>query len=362
MDDFDSARVRDRGRWILIDARFQLLAVGDDLYPGLSPKSHLDPTARHILLPRVREAVTTRLEREAAVLDDGRRWVTRVVPVLGAASGMALAVLAYYGPVDTEVPQPPLVGSWEWHVTPPGPDQEMRTYWSQELFRIYGIDPPQAHIDPETGWRFWEGAQFFDELVADSSRAELRRVLDEFRAATNTDALHVAFYQVRNHQSGELQHMRLAGRTYITSQAGDRWVRGFSHRVDPSRVTEQPSSSRYLIDAAFRLSKEPLMAVETRYEHIYMTSENVLELGIWLPGDRHLPAMCHPEDLSALRALLSQAVKRPDEQIAPATIRFAVVGGGWTALELTGIGVRMSGEEPHHVLCRVARAVNAARG
>lgn len=84
----------------------------------------------------------------------------------------------------------------------------------------------------------------------------------------------------------------------------------------------------------------------------------IAELGLWLPLHRHLPTMCHPDDLHQLRWFLKDALSHPTATAGPVRARFATAdGGGWQTLTIGGAGVRLSNvDDPHHVLCRVKLA------
>lgn len=338
-------------QWVVIDTRFQLLAVGNGLFRGSSPRTALDITARRVLLPRIRQAIMDSAARTETVTDGPRRLSVRIVPVLGPVSGAPLAVMGCYGDDPSRFPQEPLIGAWEWRVTPPGPDQEMRTYWSTSLYDVYAIPPPATPDLTGPSWKCWEGPEWLDRLIVDSDRVEMRRVLDEFIAAT-TDALFIHSYRVRNPATGEIHRLRLAGRSYV-ADVGPKWFRGTSMRIDhlSPDANLSPSSQTYL-DAAFAVASDPLCAVDTVYEHIYMTSSRFGDLGIELPPHRHLPQMVHPDDLADLRAWLASTAASQSKLSGPVEVRFAS-RDGWKPLSLTGTGVRLAEGEPHHVLCRV---------
>lgn len=338
----------------------QLLAVGDRLYPGNSPRPVLDATARNILLPRIRsvlEDVRPR-PRETEVLDGGDRLTVHVHPIHGAFSGQVLAVLGCYAPVDTPVPEKPLVGSWEWRVMPPGPGQEMRTFWNRELWDVYGIKRPERP-DGSPDWAFdwWDGPQWLDEVVVDSDRVGMRQVLDNALKAEADDLFRFTF-RSRSPQTGEIHRLRLAGRSYVAdAETPPFWFRGTTMRIDhvPEPYLESPSGEKAFIDAIFAVSRDPLFAIDTTYEHIYLTSRSFATLDVSLPPHRHLPALCHPEDLPAVRAMLATATQDPGTPVGPVTVRLTA-NPGWRLLELTGTGVRLADGEPHHVLCRARRA------
>jgi hypothetical protein len=342
----DSERWRHAGHWILLDARFHLLAVGQALYQGTSPR--LDAVARRILLPRMRSASVDRRPRTQTLEDFGRRWTVRVQPIVGPASGQLLAVLGCYGSADRELPAPPLVGGWEWRVSPPGPDQLMRIYWSPESFEVYGYPQPEG---PGPHW--WEAPQWLDEVVADAHRAGIQRVLEKFLTATS-DGLLIHSFAARSADGGRV-HLRLAGRRDVTAPGDDIWLRGVTMRLKyPGETDTNANDVPGYLDAAFVLSRDPLCAIDTLYEHVYLTSAHFADLGVALPSHRYLPEMCHPDDLPLLRAMLEKATADTSVASPAVRVRLAGVDGTWKELEVQGSGIRLTADQPHHVLCRVA--------
>ncbi len=348
----EQERRRHADQWVLVDARLQMLRAGTALYHGVSPRAGLDVTARHVLIPQIRDAV--RHGQECTGTDEygGRHWDYRVIPIHGPVIGTPLAILGCYGPDAAAFPEPPLVGAWEWRITPPGPDQQMRTYWSPELFDVYGIDRPA-----DTSAQHWEGPQWIDELIVETDRPEIRRQLDRFIAAT-TDGLFLHVYRTNNPATGQTQRLRLAGRSYRGNHSAPSWFRGVSARVDDESEVEAPPGTHDFINAAFRVSRDPLCAIDTTYEHLYMTSQNFGSLEVALPTHRYLPEMVHPDDLEPLRGLLTSAASRPERTVGPARIRFRHASGtGWHALDVVGNGMHLADcDDPHHVLCRVTIA------
>lgn len=354
MKDPDSERVRCQHaeQWIVVDSRFQLLSIGAALYHGVSPRTGLDVTARHVLLPYMREAIRDGQEFAGSRKYGDQCWTLRVIPVRGPVLGQPLAVLGCYGPAASSFQDPPLVGAWEWRVMPPGPDQQMRAIWSPELFDVYGIERPT-----DKGSRCWQGPQWIDELIVEADRPEIRSQLDRFLAAT-TDGLFLHTYRVRAPSTGATHRLRLAGRAYVTEAGPPWWFRGVSARIDHIPAEATPAGANDFINAAFQISADPLCAIDTVYEHLYMTSKGFGDLGVGLPAHRHLPEMVHPEDLHALRRFLEAAAAHGEGQAGPVRLRFADSSNtGWRVLDVVGARVRLSdSDDPHHVLCRVTAA------
>lgn len=345
--DREAERSRHAGHWVVLDARFHLLAIGQTLYQGTSARSSLDATARRVLLPAMRASYVDRRPRADTLRDLGRGWVIGVHPIFGPVSGHPVAMLGCYGPAGSPLPEPPLIGSWEWHVTPPGIGQRMRLYWTRDTFAVYDIPAPAGD-----GPFWWETPQWLDEIVVDPHRTNVRRVLETFLTATSDTLLTHAF-AARSPATGQVHHVRLAGSRDVTAPGPDIWLRGVTIRLAHASGIGPSEDSPSYFDAAFALACDPLCAIDTVYEHLYLTSGRFTDLGVALPAHRHLPEMCHPDDLPALRAMLKQAITCTSTLTAPVRVRLKAASGGWRPVEMVGSGVRLGDEAPHHVLCRV---------
>jgi hypothetical protein len=341
------------GKWMLIDSgKLQLLSIGSALYQGISSRTVRDPTARQVLIPQMRNAATDNQERGGLSRYGGRVWRSRVVPLLTPLTKQPVAVLGCYVPEHAELPPLPLVGSWEWRITPPGPGQQMRSYWSPALYDIYDIPQPGSGEPGSPPQSWWEGAQWFDELILDSDRAEVRRVVDG-AIHFKTDDLFFQTYRVRSQKTGKVHRIRGTGRRYFDQDSDDTLLRGVSVRIEEEATTTGAlPSTAGIMDAAFALSNDPLCAIDNEYENIYLTSPNFAGLGIECPPDRFLPTMAHPEDMGLLRNFLADVLARPGKVAGPVHIRFVALGGGWRTVVIRGTGMQIS-SGAHHVLCRM---------
>lgn len=340
---------------MLVDTRMRLIAIGDDQFDGHSPRSAMDLVGRVGLLPSLKQCALDGRSRDIRATVKDRPWSVHVRGITAPTSGVPLAVHGCYVAEGDPVPPPPTVGSWEWEISPPGPNQVMRTYWSPDLYRLHGMRPrPREEYGSDWDVSGWEGPQWLDELLVPADRAEMRRIIDRAITAP-TDALLTHTYRVRSPDTGETRHLRFAGQRWIQQGANEPpwWWRGITLRL-PSGVgpAERPATAP-LLDATFTLSRDPLFAVDVDYEHLYLTSRSFADLGLAVPANRHLPSMCHPDDLTALRTMLHACARSAGSTDTRHTIqiRLANRDNGWTALTISGVGVLLGDTTPH-VLCR----------
>ncbi|MFJ8815276.1 PAS domain-containing protein [Amycolatopsis thermoflava] len=323
-----------RDRWILLDSRMQLVVVGDELQQGTSAR-RLDPTARDLLLPRAREVLRTARPLVGAAHHSGRRWQIEVRPVIGAGTGGVLGVQAIYGHRD--LPPRPLVGGWEWRVPAPDSGETVRAYWSPEVFALYGI--PQMRS-------CWEGARFLDEVLSGSCRVRMRELLAKALRA-GPDLHVIEEFSARNHTSGAVMSLRMAGRAEPAGPDGVRWIRGLTHFAPRSRHAggEQPD----LLAAVFADPEAALGVIDPAYRQIWMTSANFGRLlGVRLPSTRSLADVCHAEDAPALQDLIERVPRCGAGTLH--RVRFTAPHGSWRALEVSVTPTRIGGEI--HVLGR----------
>lgn len=127
---------------------------------------------------------------------------------------------------------------------------------------------------------------------------------------------------------------------------------GLAYRV-PHRGAR--SAAAPLLDAVLEVSRDLLLAVDSRDECVYLTSRAFAALPLAVPASAHLPSMCHRDDAQAVRELIrSGAHDQRGHSGATITVKLATTDGGWMTVTLTGTAV-----SPHDkntsadVLCRV---------
>lgn len=341
------------GKWVLIESPKALLSIGARHYSGQSPRTALDLVAGYTLLPAMRLAALDAADMTIEKQWKQRTWRVRVRSVLGPATGAVLAVHGCYVPAGHEIPAEPLVGGWEWRISPPGPEQAMRVFWSEDMYRLCGMRPQHQTNAPRYGSSHgWEGAQWLEELLVPSERAEMRRIIDRMLKSAD-ESLITHDFAIRSPET-ECEHLlRFAARRSAPEDDGSWWWRGVS--MGRARETTDALPRRAaepILDAVFRTTDEVMFVVDVDYEHVYLSTDSFRTLGLALPDDRHLPTMCHPDDLSDLRQALAAAHRGQAPTAVP--VRMAAGSGEWIPLLLTSATV-----DPGHdlgtgqVLCRL---------
>lgn len=322
-----------RNRWVLLDGRLALLAIGDEKHRGVSARSRLDPTARDLLLPRVREALRTGSPTRAHTSHSGRRWEVEVHPVVGTATGSIVGVQAIYGDA---LPERPLVGAWEWRVPAPTSGEAPRICWSPELFTLHGLPNPSRATGVYPAGPWWEGARYLDEVWSGSARLRMRELLTTMTRSVD-DSLVLEEFPVREALTDRWVTLRMAGRPDLAHRGPVRWLRGLAHRVTVS--VEQTD----LLSAVFANPGSPIGVIDPAYRNLWMTSTGFdRRLGVWLPPTRSVVDMCHRDDLAHFSDLLERVAQGGAATLH--RVRFATPDRGWRALEVSATSTRINDE------------------
>ncbi|MFC4859181.1 hypothetical protein [Actinophytocola glycyrrhizae] len=337
---------RHQGKWILVDADLQhLWAIGTNLYPAHSASGSLDTIGRRGLLPALRAAVTTRHPIDRTIPLLGSTWRVRAIPLLGVVSNTPIGVLGTYDTETTELSEPPVVGTWEMPITPPGPGQQLHSHVSPQMYEAYGVPANKPRI--ATSQRI-DTSQWKDDLLALADRPRSRAFFTMLLTDVEPELKFFDFTAAPPGTS-ERYALRCTGRRFDDN--GRIWLRGLTFRRPSTPVPDAP---RHL-EAVLALSRDPIWMIDSLYEVVYLSTDNLNTHDLKKFPTRALADMCHADDLPALRAQLRWASTHLGRPSQPVLVRFALEPGGWRQLELQLAGVRIAGNITG-VWCRVSAA------
>lgn len=335
---------RHHGKWILTDADLHhLWAIGPNLYPGHAVSGALDTVGRRGLLPALRAAVDTRRPVDRTIHLLGAAWRVHAIPLLGVVSHTPIGVLGIYDSPTAELSEPPVVGTWEMPVTPPGPGQQLHSHVSPQMYEVYGVPAHERRI--ATSERI-DTSQWKDDLLTLADRPRSRAF---FTTILTDPEPELKFFDFTAAPPGthERYALRCTGRRYEDS--GDAWIRGLTFRRFPTPVPDEP---RHL-EAVLALSRDPFWMIDPLREVIYLSTDNLATHDLKKVPTRPLADLCHPDDLPHLRAQLEWASEHLGQLSEPVHARFAVASGGWRRLEIQMVAVRISAESTD-IWCRVS--------
>lgn len=323
---------RNEGRWLLLDARQRLLAIGSSLFHGQSPRSYVDPISRRLLLPAAAEVADSGEALDMVRHDNDRAlWIT-VRPVIGR-SGAVHALLAAYVDADRELPPAPKIGTWEWDAP------RLRTYWDRDLFDIYGFDPQ------DDTRQYWESPEWFG-LLDQGGYPQMREVLARFQSASD-EHLIIHMFRVARARDGELTTLRLAGRA-VLEDGTPRWFRGITMPVDGFQFeVDELFREQQFLDAALQLCPNPMAVIDLMDLRIYLTNATWKKSDILAPADMHLETITHPDDFERFVDFMRAAPAVPSQTMAETRARFAVEGG-WRECAVSAVRVANSHESTLH--------------
>lgn len=248
-------------------------------------------------------------------------------------SKTTVGVFAGVFPVDTELPEPPLVGSWEWVVMIDGGRiADRRTYWAPELYRLYEVEDAAAQKS-EGSWAVdvWGG-----ELVAESDQLRFFSSLRDGYWDNWSGVRCATFDAITGYGAKERsrKHLRLVAQRGAMSSETRLVFQGFSYRV-PELFSDRALSEEYPTDDALSgfmsLVTEPMAIIDPFSLEVLMGTK------AWrhevLGHVRGLREFFGAEEAVRVRDFLIKAV---DKGSKPSTARFTV-GDGAAARDYTAV-------------------------
>ena len=327
------------GQWVMLDATGRLLSIGQSLYHGQSARAHVDGVARRHLLPLLHDLAGHRSAASSQFTFGARRWVAAAEPIIGPTGALHGRLGIYYLLGETPPPRPQ-VGCWEWDAP------ALTTYWDRRLFAVYGFPEP-----PE-GRDHWDAPEWFN-LLERGGYPQMREVLASFQTAS-PESLIIHLFRIARADNGQMQTLRLAGRTIADADGKPLHFRGTTTRVDGFQLEiDETFTQQQYLDAALALSPLPICVLDLHDDRIFVSSLPLSAIGLAPLGpDQQLSGTVHPDDYRGLRAALAQAPQAPTATPARVYARFATATG-WRRVEVSAIRVGARREGFEQVMMRL---------
>lgn len=341
---------------------YSLTSIGQTptkkLYCGQSPH-RLNPVAKRILGPRMVQAAEHRETRVETGTFDGRRLITRVIPIAEAYSGQVLAVLgAYLYAGETEsveetaarLAEPAPVGVWG-HPTEPV-DGEIRTHWSDKTFELFGLDPADAPVTA-AGVRYWPVVRALTELIPDE---DAHPTLAELESWADCPGLHEHRYSVILPDRTR-RYVRAVGWCEPTAPGSDHppMIYGVLEEITEDQYLVTRTNLHRMNTAAIKL--QPLFYVERTRTTMALMSRRFRKLTAKSPKQL-IREICHPDDYHDLQLTFEKVASSPDVPDIEVGVRLLTPDQEWLPVTLAVAAVQLSAAaaRPPYFCCNVTRS------
>lgn len=271
--------VLEAGQWGLFtgpDGKQLVMCDGEPCGPGAARKI-LAETPRRLLLDegRVERFMAGDRSSDGIIVEhNGVNYRIATKPIIAPWSKTILGVFAGVFPIDEAIPEPPLVGSWEWLIKQHnGEVLGRRTFWNQELFDLYEVDSAVA----EQTAGYWEVDVWASELVANCDQLRFFSSLRDgywdrpgVRCAS-FDA--IAGYGTDNRYR---KHLRLVAQRGDISTPEQLVLHGFSYEVPAGysdRALAEEYPTEYALDGFMELIRDPIAVVDPVSLEVLMSTD-----------------------------------------------------------------------------------------
>lgn len=318
------------GKWIVVEPRYGVLAIGNRLYRGQSLRSLVEGPYRELLLRAARKAVGG--EQVAyCTRTNGAPVVLHAEPILGPDKTV-YGAQCFAAEPDGEPPddQRPNVGAWEWDL------DGFRTRWSRALYSVYGLPEP-AEV---AGWSF-QAPQWFN-LLEPGAYPRMMELLARLRAEKPgaSDLMFASFQLMHDDRK-----LRLAGRADPGPQVGARRFRGLTMRIDDFLAPEDDQENlRLFADVFLTLSTEPIAVVHIEDGRMNLRNRAWRQLGLDAPDhEDEFLSLIHPDERNEVAKFLLEAPRTVRDERSSMTTRVRIEGV-WTPVGLHAMAVRFTAE------------------
>ncbi|WIB66840.1 hypothetical protein DEI93_12865 [Curtobacterium sp. MCBD17_035] len=315
------------GRWVVVDhfgAVTSLLAVGDQEHAGVSPRRNLDRRAREVLLPALSEVIGSGAALRRIVHLGGDAYQVDARPVITPDRSHVTGAYGVFVPAADPVPEPPLIGAWQWTVDTSGNNVgSTSSQWDAGLYRLHEFSPDdvQSSRGPVGDW--------LTRLLPYEERARVKTTVDAGLAAANGVHQLLTFGAVTRPDTpnpGRKQLALVGTSTVLPDRPGVFYAYGFTREVP------KPSTYRTtgldIVDAAefarayFALAGDvAYAAVDCLQSSTFMTSPSWGRLGLHEPFEGDIASLALAEDRPAFEEFVAAARRSVDHDAATHDVR-----------------------------------------
>lgn len=266
----------------------QLVLVDDEPCGPISARKITRAIPRRLLLDeqRVTRAFEAHTGPEAipdaiSVTHEGAEWTIKFRPVLSPRTSTLVGLLAAVSPADEVLPEPPLIGSWEWEIerdADGNPTPHRRTFWDRNLFHLYDVAPDVAQ--QKAG--YWEVGIWANELIDQTDQMRVSSsvrdgIQDGISGVRGT--LRCLTYNVVTGYGSERRgrrHLRLVGQVPTDQPADKLILQGFSYAAPETFHDMAFEQDAARVDDVLRgvmdLAGEPMAVLDPSTLDVLMTS------------------------------------------------------------------------------------------
>ncbi|PUB32509.1 hypothetical protein C8K30_1011035 [Promicromonospora sp. AC04] len=342
----------------------QLVLVDDEPCGPVSARKITRPIPRRLLLDqnRVTQAYQQGSTRTETVTHADAEWTVALLPVVSPRSATVIGVLAAVTEADRALPEPPLIGCWEWEIERHSngqPTSHRRTYWDRNLFRIYDVDPGIAQQRQDQG--YWEAGEWANGLIDQADQMRLSAsIRDSVQDGLNgiTGTLRCLTYSVVTGYGSTSQgrrHLRLVGQVVPVGPDDDKIVlQGLSYDAPPTfqdlALEQDAARVDDVLRGVMQLAGDPIAVVDASTLDVLMTSQSWRRAGFGHVGGLGDFADSSPGELRAFIAAAAAASETEQPRTMAANLRR--VDGSVQRVRMTVTGVR-SGVQGRDVVIKL---------
>ncbi|MFK4298605.1 hypothetical protein ABH924_003776 [Arthrobacter sp. GAS37] len=350
------------GRWILVDVipnnELSLLAVGNVHHGGAKfGRRQLSRPARLLLFEPFKAALRAGpADFSGAVRLDGQDWDVITKAIRSPSSGQIVAFRGIYTHRGTAIPEPQVVGAWEWEIESRENPVPTRIHWDDWMDVIYEIDPAlkrRRQSDP---------GQWANELVVSSYRGKLTKMAADWIRESNFERNLVVYDIVTRYGTNDPGQKKLQMSSRLFSEGGNQdeklSYKGITYEFAGQPFVSEPAIETILPEDVARVSFElstdrVLFCCDADQQRAFMKSPSWADFGLPRDDDSGLDELVHPDDLLTLETYLSR-VRMNTAPKKGVTVRFRTLWDRWRRFNVTAGTLNPARNGGRYLLCRLS--------